>query len=61
MEAIEACSRLLSRGNSVTIRWTPARLDVGGNEVADLYAKGAEESEPHAVDRAYMCETSLLT
>lgn len=59
MEAIEACVRLMSRGNAVTIRWTPAHVEVEGNEMADLYARGTAESELYAVGRAYMRETSL--
>ena len=61
VEATEAGSRPTCRGNSVTIRWTPTHLGVERHEVADLYEKGAgtAESELHAVDRAYMRETSL--
>ena len=59
MEAIEACSRPASRGNSATIQWTPANQGVEGNEMADLYAKGAAENELCAVDRVYMRETSF--
>ena len=40
-------------------RWTPAHLGAEGNEVADLYAGGATESTAHAVDRAYLRETSF--
>ena len=59
VEAIETCARLLSRDNTVTVRWTPAQLGVEGNEVADLYAKGAAESTLQAVDRAYLRQTSF--
>lgn len=41
--SIELCHRLMSRGNSVTIRWTPAHLGAGVNKMAVLYAKGAAE------------------
>ena len=59
VEAIEACSRLMNRGNSITIQWTSAHLGAEGNEMADLYARGAAESELYAVDRAFMHEASF--
>ena len=46
--AIDLCDRLMSRGNSVTIRWTPAHLGVEGNEMADPWAKGVAESTVYA-------------
>ena len=59
MEAIETSSRLMRRSNSVTTQSIPAHLGVEGNEMPDLYAKGAAESELCAVDRAYLRETSF--
>ena len=59
MTAIEACVRLMSRGKSVTIRWTPAHLGVEGNEMADLYAKGVAESRVYAVGGANLRGTSF--
>ena len=35
------------------IRWTLAHLGVEGNEMADLYTKGAAESAVYAVDRLW--------
>ena len=36
--ATEVCSRFLTRGDDVTIRWVPAHSEATGNEVADKYA-----------------------
>ena len=36
--SIETCTRLMSRGHSVTIFWTPTHLRVEGNEMTGLYA-----------------------
>lgn len=52
MTSTELCGRLMSRGNAVMIRWTPAQLGVEGNETVDLYAA-------HALDRAYLRQTSF--
>ena len=38
---IEVCDRILTRDNQVTIRWVPSHNRVGGNEMADTYAKAA--------------------
>ena len=40
----EIAERLEARSCSTTLRWTPARRGVGGNEVADEYANVAAES-----------------
>ena len=37
--AIDWSDELRQRGNSVTVRWTPAHLGVEGNEHADAMAK----------------------
>ena len=55
---IEACARLMSHGNSVAIRWTPP-TGVEGNEMADLYAKGAAKSRVYAAGGANLRETSF--
>ena len=44
--AIELCDSLMNRGNPFTVRWTPAHLEVEGNEAADLRAKGAVRFTP---------------
>ena len=36
---IEVCSRLSSRGNTLTLRLVPSHLGIEGNEVADDWAK----------------------
>ena len=41
IRAIEITERLVRKGNTVTIRWTPAHAGVEGNERADLAAKDA--------------------
>ena len=58
-EAVETCDRIMSRGNSVTIRCTPAHLGAEGNEMADKYATDAAEDKVYAVDRAYLRETAF--
>ena len=50
--ATGACGRVMSWGNSITIRWTPAHLGADGNDMAGLYARRAAESELYAVDWA---------
>ena len=40
----EVCKRLQAQGNDATIPWIPAREWVGGNEVADMWAKATVES-----------------
>ena len=39
--AMEACDRVLTRDNELTIRWVPAHHGVQGNEVADENARTA--------------------
>ena len=59
--AIEACARIMSRSNEVSIRWVPAHQGVLGNEKADEYAKAsAEGGRPgNDVPDEYRWETSL--
>ena len=59
--AIEVCTRITARDNSVTIRWAPAHSGAQGNEVADNYAKSAatEEEPVEAIPEGYAGETSL--
>ena len=56
---IEVCSRLLSRGNTLTLRWVPNHLGIEGNEIADDWAKRAAEDQGDSVPRAYLRETSF--
>ena len=46
IRAIEVAERLVQKGNTITIRWTPAHVGVEGNERADLAAKGAATLPP---------------
>ena len=60
--AIEVCSRILSRDNSVTIRWVPVNSGATDNEVADRYAKSAATGEDPVEEilEGYTGETYLL-
>ena len=46
IRAIEIAERLVRRGNTITIRWTPAHVGIEGNERADLAAKEAATLPP---------------
>ena len=61
MAAIEVCTRILTRGNDVTIRWVPAHRGAIGNEVADEYAKSAATGDApvEEIPEGYHDETSL--
>ena len=36
----DVCSRLISRGNTLTLRWVPSHLGIEGNEAADDWPGG---------------------
>ena len=48
-----AGQRVIDQGNSVTIRWTPARMRVEGNERADRVAKDAASPPPLRATRRH--------
>ena len=50
---------LKSRGNSTTVRWTPAHQEVEGNEQADALAKRAAGKGEELAEPAYLREASL--
>ena len=57
--AVDLSYELGSRGNSVTVRWTPAHQGVEGNERADAWARRAAGKEEELADPAYLREASL--
>ena len=59
--AVEACTGILSRNNTVVVRWVPAHHNVPGNEMANRYAKAAAEGTvpDSAVADMLRWETSL--
>ena len=46
IHAIDIAERIVQRGNTITIRWTPAHVGVEGNERADRAAKDAATLPP---------------
>ena len=59
--AIEACTRIMSRSDGVSIRWVPAHHEVLGNEKADEYGKVVVEGgglDSDVLDE-YRWDTSL--
>ena len=51
--------QIRSRGNDISLRWTPAHQGVDGNEQADAWAKRAAERREGRADPAYLREASL--
>ena len=50
--AIEVCNRILTGGNQVTIRWVPYHIGIEGSEMADRYAKAANDRSAPCRDEA---------
>ena len=50
---------LMQQGNTVTIRWRPARVGVDGNEIADLWVKTAAGSAVYVVKKPLLEEAGL--
>ena len=58
--AIEVCSRLIARGNEVSVFRVPARSGIVGNEMADQLAKeAAGGQQQHSVQDELRWEASL--
>ena len=57
--AIEWSYELRQRGNSITVRWTPAHVGVEKDEHADVLAKRAVEGEEGRASPEYLGEASL--
>ena len=56
---IDSAQELRQRGNSVTVRWTPAHRGVEGNEHADTVVKRAAEGRDGRAEPGYLGEASL--
>ena len=56
---MEVCERLMSRGNTLTLRWVPSHPGVEGNEAADEWAKRAAEDTGDSVPGRHLRETSF--
>ena len=56
---IELARDIHERGSSVTVRWTPARAGVEGNEHAGFTAKRAAEGRGRRARSEYLSEASL--
>ena len=59
IRAIATAEYLRSRGNTVTLRWTPSHEGIGGNELADRTAKRAAEELEGRTSADYLREASL--
>ena len=49
----------MQQGNTVTIRWRPARVGVDGNEIADPWVKTAAGSAVYVVKKPLLEEAGL--
>ena len=59
VRSIETTRSLTTRGNRVTIRWTPSHAGIPGNERADRMAKRAAEGKEEEACQEYLREASL--
>ena len=55
---VDFSHEIRGRGDSVTVRWTPAHQGVDGNEQADAWAKRAAEKREGRADPTYLGELS---
>ena len=56
---IAQASEIHSRGNTLTIRWTPSHTGVEGNDQADIAAKSAAANRQCTIDPIFRNEASL--
>ena len=56
---IAQASEIHSRGNTMTIRWTPSPTGVEGNDQADIAAKSAAANRQCTIDPIFRNEASL--
>ena len=54
VEAIEACSRFIRRGDSIMIRWVLTHLWLEGYGMADLYARGATDGDRLSAEDSFL-------
>ena len=59
IQAIAAAEAITSRGNTVTLRWTPSHVGIEGNERVDNMAKRAASEEEDRANPQYLREASL--
>ena len=57
--AIAQAFEIHSRGNTITIRWTPSHSGIGGNNQAGMAAKSAAANRQSAIDPIFRDEASL--
>ena len=57
--AVDYSYQISARGNSISLRWTPAHQGVDGNEQADAWARRAAERREGRASPDYLREASL--